>query len=1418
MSNSQGTERTLRSGTRTNPRRRQRQSDNDTLPAKAPKRRRRNKVDEETFEAPRDSTEDGTQSQALPQPEDTNHNMTYTNGHIHPTAEKNSVRGTPVLDGTMAIRGRVKRALRGDNATVLAHNQCYTVKLLPSTPKELRKEGVEYRGSLGPHNLALAVTHKKAMIWECTAHTAASNPRTFDVPFPAKAGDPLPFGALIGNNASATDNGLLLVSATTGAVIFYESIDRAVSLGLFQGRKAGVEGSIGNLFSGEAVVELVSADHAGFVVVLSSGRLAQLTLRDSQGKPKIWSQFLRATEPNTGGIFGSFSSFFNGGFRKDVTAVHTRPLNVRGQMQAVALTEKGEVLIWDLEWSGRADFRASIQFDEVLSTELKKLDNTPEVSRAEKLTALDFAILDKAEGNEVATVGAEQPLSIAVLVRVGSHDMHHYVLAEIAMISNRILIGRTSFLKSYEGRGDVRYQAKPKMVLPKPGHTVYIQFEDATVLVDARDPASDNPDAQLHEESYIEPDAYEETIYLRQDKDLAMQGLFEEEAKANQSSCLAFVKSAGLVRISATDVRTIPEGWRIPAKSRIEQGVFYGSLQADNILDFSRRRPSKATVEEVARAALLVSDEIVNAETAFTTFISPSPTSMEQHLATKARALRALVAFVRQNYPALSRSTMWQLMWNAERVAIGEALWVAFEEHVAMSSDKGKRKATLFDEMCSWFEEDTQHNNFVLRPELKDEDPVRKFFIAGLHRLEQLLTNVKVYVKSLEDDDGNQSPKAILRLVVQANDIWLKTLEMAFNFRSEYAGDYGTPPELIEDGILDPAEYADMPEPWTSTIPLIEQNTVMARLSRYFANRFFEDKGEDGPDPVLVRELAENNPRFVHLYCLQFREAINWRKSRPSQKDQQAAVKLQADFEAGRYHECRQLADVGQSERGMMIAEKYSDMPTLTDMIIAEDQFLEEEQVDRQLREPEAVEPVLQARQLLGTKVRHYFERYGELWANAFFDKLFSSVHVGRKLEVAQGKWGPALKKYLRSHSKCAKICWINDVTKENDFAHAAKALSQAANEHENRLWAKKVELSMSSLALLAAEEEAEGRSDVAKLEKDLSVDDPQKSLVVVDIQSRLHDHMSFAIIHSLDESVVVENCMHAYGWHVRNYPALRNLLETNLTILTDYRVLDAEQLIDTLTLIDLRQDSAAEGNLNGTEFVQALTVLEMSSAKLSTERFTTLLKTIWKRCYVHDNWAADVNLTGKKSDQERKVAFQSTAAWITMYHFLRSDLLTKSNAIRILSPSECLGAGCSPLDLSHRFADEQILDALLHDFKVQDEQLQSFIQDRNLDEIAQECQRDSESSVAKEQEELKSGKRRKLPYWYHGTGWVLDGFDMNGNAVSLLDGDRLEIPNGAHDEEEEDDDEDEDEDTEMENGFEDEESVEDEESELVAE
>ncbi|CAK4033885.1 nuclear pore complex subunit Nup133 [Lecanosticta acicola] len=1341
MSNSQtpdpGTERrTTRS---TAGKRRQTQLENDgTQSAHRPKRRKNNAVKEDTFK-PRDSTE---HVPATSQPAETE-TVPVVNGSKHPPQENGSVRAStasfrnaPHHDAHMVHRP--KRAMRGDGATTLAHNQCYNIKILPSTPKELREPGLKYRGSIGIHNNALAVTHQHAIVWDYTAHLAATSPRKFDMPFPCKASDPLPFGALVSNGASTTDLGLLFVSATTGKVVFYDSIDRAASLGLFQDRKTGVEGSIGN-FSGETVVDLVPADHAGFVVVLSSGRLVQLTLRDTTGKVKISSQFLRTTEPNA----GFFGRFWDAGFRKDLSAIHTRPLNAKGQLQAMAVTEKGELLFWDMDWTCRSGFRSSIDCKDMLQNELRSQEYTEMAGRLGNFAVLDVAISNKQssfDSKALAAVGADTAMGLLLLLRIGTPDMHTYTIADISLEDDAVSpvkFKRFLQLSAYENSGDIRYQRKPRLLLPKPGHTIFVVFEDATILVAAdasqHPSAAENNPAAAQFDLTVVPETFEQAIKLRRDRNLAFSSTWEEAAKGSHAQAVAFVEGAGLVRITAADVNRLEER-QISPKTRIEQAVFHGCMQADNIIDFSRPRDSEYSIEDVEEAALAVSQEILRAETPYTNFISQNPANVEDALAKKAKALKALVDYVRQNYPAMSRATMWRLLWDAERVAAAKQLWVVHEEQIEeVIKREGKRKATLLDEVCSWFSEEQQEESFASRKELKELLPVPRFFVGGLHRLDQLLHFTCALLKDLQKDK-EKSPTTILRLAYEANDVWARCLDSAFDFRLEHSADYGILAELVEDGVLiDSAEYVDLPEFWTSTETLIKSTVSIAELSRHFATSYYDPNTMPNASES-AQDIAMLTPKLVELFCLQARECVNWHASRHSQKEQVKAKELQRKFDGQRYDLCRALADVGQSDPGMKIAEKYRDMHTLSDMVIAEEQYFFESL--RETAQDAAIAEIQKSQSELEARIRKYFDRYGSSWSDTFFDKLFVVNGVGESLDEAQMRWRKPLTKYLRAHPSRYKICWINDITSEGDFAHAAEVLEQSAEQQESRLWAKKVELSMSKLALLAAEEGGEsiGTSKLAFGAKKRRTS-PEDELTIVAIQEKVYKHFQPELRGMIDRMAEMNHCMENYGSHVSEYRTLRGLLENDLQLLLAHIALDIDKLIDVLTLMDMRPMEHPD-NLQFSEFFLALQALEAAAAGMPPNRFEMLLQLIWKRCYIYDDWA-EVKLAKEKSDTERRSRLRRTAAWQTLYYAMDSDYFEQPGRhVRMLTPSECLGSACLPQDLSYRFPNEELLDPILQDCKIQDEFLQSYVADRNLDEVVEECQRDVRSILETDAEE----------------------------------------------------------------------------------
>lgn len=191
------------------------------------------------------------------------------------------------------------------------------------------------------------------------------HPKTFEI-----KSQSLPLAALVTNGASSSI-GLLVVSGHR--ITFWHDIDTALS---FQN---SVDCTL-SLFSGETPTDLANADHAGFIITLSSGRIVHLGLRDPQGKPALTTQFLRSND--SGGLFGSIKGLLGG--RREVVRVRTRRQGSRGQIEVISVTATGQVQIWDLTWLGHITFRDSYDLDlrvhdfAVLGHKLLLLVNDPD--------------------------------------------------------------------------------------------------------------------------------------------------------------------------------------------------------------------------------------------------------------------------------------------------------------------------------------------------------------------------------------------------------------------------------------------------------------------------------------------------------------------------------------------------------------------------------------------------------------------------------------------------------------------------------------------------------------------------------------------------------------------------------------------------------------------------------------------------------------------------------------------------------------------------------------------------------------------------------------------------------------------------------------------------------------------------------
>ena len=155
------------------------------------------------------------------------------------------------------------------------------------------------------------------------------------------------------------------------------------------------------------------------------------------------------------------------------------------------------------------------------------------------------------------------------------------------------------------------------------------------------------------------------------------------------------------------------------------------------------------------------------------------------------------------------------------------------------------------------------------------------------------------------------------------------------------------------------------------------------------------------------------------------------------------------------------LENFGLINEGLSLAEKYRDMDILVALLSAKSAIVMKTKdlhaLDSQTSEWE-------------NKTRHYFDTFGEAFGKAFFDAQVSHGMFAELLDLSPD-YGKELTLYLRGSKPMRKISWMNDILSESDFLRASDELAVVSNFEETDNWSRRVELSLASLSLMAAEE-----------------------------------------------------------------------------------------------------------------------------------------------------------------------------------------------------------------------------------------------------------------------------------------------------------------------------------------------------------
>lgn len=1084
----------------------------------------------------------------------------------------------------------------------------------------------------------------------------------FSLPHPSKVNEPLPLGALVRSGLD-TDTGLVVVTPRSGKVTFWENIENADALSLFQQRRNGTEGSLGSMLSCETVTNITSADNAGFVVAFSSGRVAQLLLRDAQSRPAISVTFLKSNKSSAGLFSGLWNVLGSGGFLKDVAAVRCRPSRTRGSTDVILATEEAAFQYWRCSWSGQPSLEAETNGYEPLAIAAKEAMEPSMPSEIQHVILLDCVISSAPSRVQNAL------FRLLALVQVSGASCTSYALADLEIIEHEPLaVYRILPLHSYAPPLTSSPCWRPRLCVSPQTSTAFAVFDKAICIVAM--PSKEEPKDQQHDIYF------QDTVYLKDDEDLYVTGVdaLPQDSRSASASVTIHVRHHGSLRFIVDEqIGGDPDNAEeeLSVRGKIEQAVFYGD-KPSSPFNLSRKPDSAVVKQKVEDAVLAISKDVLSSEYQD---VLPDTSSVEIDLQRRAKALTDLARHVKFAYPGLSKQTRWQLCWDAEKMAAARKLWsnhdratqaVAEREMQGLAPEREllpiSDQTRLLPEIihCMGYE-----NKSLTEEEEDRVDQLRIYLRRDIWRLDSLLT----WTYREGRDLVKRETQVADCVYCDAGEIILDTLGTAFTFRADNAWLYGLD-DVDAQGILR-AGYEDLPDFWTSTgnkhtftavWKLIQEGQDMAL--KYLP----EAEEQDMAISEAVSKFCDDNPALINVYSRVNEERYLYSKAQTEQQTQDDA---QAQYDAGksiRTRMMKNLAELEQADAGIQLAEAYNDMDALTTLIAEEtgtlmahsailaeeppDESLEAEQ--ERLHEQETTQVAIAA---LEARIHSNCVKYGYAWTKYWYSSFIKNSQFSSLLDQTSSyrKW---VTEFLRKEPGRQRLAWINEVLNE-DYCYAAGTSLISAATGQSEAWNKQICSSFSKLALLAADEADPGQSAYATHETAYKA-----ATGLVKIQQLLSDHIKPSTYNGLDTSAMLELAMEVFSTqnvdeHIR--PKLRQLLTHGFECLIEGQAMDAEVLVDVLTLIDDKPSDLADLGISGQQYYYALDALRNGSETLDAARTEMLRLLVWRRCYLADDWAS-INNTDGRSDEQVRRTLTSTVLFSTFCEAYQHGTFTLAN------------------------------------------------------------------------------------------------------------------------------------------------------------
>ena len=1057
--------------------------------------------------------------------------------------------------------------------------------------------------------------------------------------------------------------------AGSGKVVYWESISSAATFAFIKKDRSGVEYTISGMTSGEKVVDITNAEPAGFILSFNTGRLAYLNVRDNHGRPAVSVQFIRSgLSGSSSGFLGSIRHAFSHlSLRGDIAAVRADRSARVGEKSVVALSSKGRLQAWNIHRGGHSEHLGESDMRDEIALALREADPISQDFPPESLEAIDFTFVPKGletkylELSRLSNAMESEDASVQhllLLVCLTKSRTSRYALVEVILTSTECRTGMVRPITSYSSpveQSDVAQTVRPRVYLPRPALVAFIVFDRAAVIASVAIPP-ESPDSQLQSDNHMVPPSFEDVVDFREDKVHEILGSgFEEtptatghEETRNQRyknknpSTVLFVRGAGIIRLLTNDVDKFASDKPpvVTAKSKLEQAVFFGAKQ-DNPLVFDSRKEIQFASEELGRAALEISHEILSSST---TYISTLPAHLEENLQARSYALERLTNYLQSTGADLDRKTRWTLLFNAEKMHVAALLWKRHEAFTASRSPDDKK--SLVGSIVEFIHDDQKHKP---RAKIGEVDAVRHWFINDVYRLEIFVAWAYEVIKLLYKDHLLDDCKVTV-MMHEAMQINMCSHTAAMDFRKANLSRYGLGDEELRNGIL-VSGYGDLPEPWTATeYGANNQRRLLDLASSWINEKWLAEKKPPptakSADPKILDKIYNDLPTLTDAVLTSLLEQARYAKAASNGR---MAQEFANDYRSDRIERPRFLAQIGHWEQAARMARKHGSLDALAAILLDHVEKLEGEIAEQGLS-PLEQQSLRAQRESKKSELQSNLSDFGADFAFPLYDFLLEKHGVGAVLDYDLDLVGYKTK-YLRSKPELAKISWINDVQTEGDVHQAADTLVNLALTKEQQVWNKKIELSLGKLALLAEAEATNGfdslqiRIDTARREETIS--QVERALVAIRIQDEIYSHVVPSTYEAVDEAAALNFAMETYSTNIpRRQKALHQIFEDGMGRLLRREALDAMSLIDLLTLMSGSSDA-----LSAHPFCHALKV---ASVCCHSDEVNDAKALIWRRLFIRDDWPK-LNDTQLQDDTEVSSRLGGTELYATLVDCIRA-------------------------------------------------------------------------------------------------------------------------------------------------------------------